>query len=47
MGDSELPLHLLLPFAASALFVVGLMLIKKAGTCQFVNGFTMQDGQLQ
>ena len=32
MGDSELPLHLLLPLAASALFVVGLMLIKKAGS---------------
>lgn len=31
MGDAELPLHLLLPFAASALFVAGLMLIKKAG----------------
>lgn len=31
LADSELPLHLLLPFAASALFVVGLMLIKKAG----------------
>jgi drug/metabolite transporter (DMT)-like permease len=32
MGNSELPLHLLLPFAASALFVVGLMLIKKASS---------------
>ncbi len=32
MGDSELPLHLLLPLAASALFVVGLMLIKKASS---------------
>ena len=47
MGDSELPLHSLLPFAAKVLFVVAMMFMKKAGTCQFVNGFTVQDGQLQ